>query len=121
MEIRGLMDPDVRIQIRLHGMPERNLRGREELMEALQFLKSGRVDQLRVDFLDSRVEMAPGGQAATLFTTLRARLGVTQAPEQYHLELKIHWVLAGSNWVVTQLETVRTYGREQSGKAPAPR
>jgi hypothetical protein len=109
-DLREFFSPEVSLTIRIPDHGEHVMSGRAEIMEAVAQVKAG-VDQLILKFLDPKVTVPPNSSDASMTTTLHVLLGSTPPPQEFFLEMKLTWQKTKEGWVVSRLETIKTFGR----------
>ena len=109
-DMRELFSSDVSLTMRVPDHGEHTLNGRAEIMEAVTQIKAG-VDQLALQFLDPKVTLEPDKQKAIVSTTLHVLIGLNPQQQEYFLEMKLAWNQTKDGWVVSRLETIKTFGR----------
>jgi hypothetical protein len=105
---KALLSQDVVLEINLQRHPTVRVNGRHALMEGVQQIRFG-VRQLEVRLLDIQVELLPDRRHANASMTLSARIG-TELEQEYQ-ELKAALERNDDGWVVTRVQTVKTWGR----------
>ncbi len=96
--------PDVQVTVDAPRNSQRTISGRPELMELAAGVRSS-LDGLRLEFLD--VQVAAGSDKATVNLTARAR--VPGDREDYIQELKFTLVKVDGEWLISRIETVKTF------------
>ena len=96
--------PDVTVVVDVYGT-RHTLNARDELLQAAVSARSA-VKSLSVQFPDIKVVVEPGGAAATVYLTARGK--VSGERDSYVQELKMHLIKVKRDWLINQIETVRT-------------
>jgi hypothetical protein len=107
-ELANYFDSKVEITLNWRGSSQHTLAGRDEIIEAAK-LAHGNFKSLQIEFLDLNVLVAPDKQSATVNLTAK----VTTADERDFQvqELKITLRKVNGEWLIFQIETVRTLSR----------
>jgi len=79
--------------------------GRAELLQAVARARS-QVSSLSVEFPDIKVTVAPDGASAVVNVTARGK--VSGERDSYLLELKMQMIKVKRDWLINQVETVKT-------------
>ena len=95
---------DVQVTVDVPG-EQHTLKGREELLQAAVGARS-QVSSLKIEFPDIKVTVAPDGDSALVNLTALGR--VAGQSEIYMQELKVHMIRIKRDWLIDQIETVRT-------------
>ncbi len=95
---------DVQVTLDVPGT-QHTLNGREELVQAYMGWRS-QVRGLSIDFPDIKVTLAPDGNSAEVNLTAKGK--VTGESELYLQELKVRMTKVRRDWLIDQIETVRT-------------
>lgn len=104
-ELANCFDSQIEITINWRGHSEHSLAGRDEIIEAAK-LAHGRFKSLQFEFLDMNVLLAPDKQSATV--NLTAKVTSSEDRDFQVQELKITLKKVNGEWLIFQIETVRT-------------
>jgi len=104
-ELANCFDSKIEITVNWRGGSRHTLAGRDEIIEAAK-LAHARFKSLQIEFLDMNVALSPDKQSATVNLTAK----VTSSDEQdfQAQELKITLKKVNGEWLIFQIETVRT-------------
>lgn len=97
--------PDVQVSVDIPGRSIQTFNGREELQQAALGVRSF-MNNLRVDFLDVLITVAPDKLSAEADLTATATMPGERIPEVQ--ELKFRFKKIERDWLVSQVETVKT-------------
>ncbi len=96
--------PDVQVTVDVPGT-QHTLSGRDELLQAAVGARSA-VGSLSIEFPDIKVVVAPGQDTAVVNLTARGK--VAGQRDSYLQELKLRMIKIKRDWLINQIETVRT-------------
>jgi hypothetical protein len=96
--------PDVEVTVDVPGT-QHTITGRGELMEAAVHARSA-VSSLTVDFPDIAVQVSPDKASAVVNVTARGK--VAGQRDTYIQELKMHLIKIKRDWLIDQVQTVKT-------------
>ncbi len=96
--------PDVEVTVDVPGT-QHTLNGRDELLQAAVSARSV-VSSLSIKFPDIKVVVAPDKNSATVNLTAEGR--VPGQREFYLQELRLRMIRIKRDWLINQIETVRT-------------
>jgi len=113
-ELANYFDSRVEITLNWRGGSEHTLAGRDEIIEAAK-LAHGRFKTLQVEFLDLNVLLAPDQQSATV--NLTAKVTSDDEKDFQVQELKITLKKVNGDWLIFQIETVRTLSEVRTSDA----
>ena len=107
-KMKSLFSPNVVLRVNLQGQEPYSVESRHNLMESIQQIRFA-VAEIRLEFLDPKIELHPDHQGAEVVTTLSAQLG-TERQQEYQ-EMKARFEKTDDGWIISRLETVKTWGR----------
>jgi hypothetical protein len=107
--------PDVEVRVDVPGGTH-TLEGRDELMRAAVSARSA-VSSLSVKFPDIKVAVAPDGASAIVNLTAEGR--VPGGKDFYLQELRLQMIKVKRDWLIKQVETVRTLSLLRSAGQPS--
>jgi hypothetical protein len=100
----GFFTPDVQVTVNVPGS-QHTLNGRDELLQAAVGARSA-VGSLSIQFPDIKVVVAPGQDTAVVNLTARGK--VAGQRDSYLQELRLRMTKIKREWLINQIETVRT-------------
>ena len=100
----GYFTPDVQVTVDVPGT-QHTLSGRDELLQAAVGARS-QVGSLSIEFPDIKVVVAPGRDTAVVNLTARGKIAGQR--DSYLQELRLRMVKIKREWLINQIETVRT-------------
>jgi hypothetical protein len=104
--------PDLEITVDVLGA-RRTISGQDELLRAAAGARSA-VSSLTVEFPDIKVFVAPDGTSAVVNLTAR---GKVPGDRSYYLqELRMHFTKIKRDWLINQVETVKTLSLNGSAR-----
>ena len=95
---------DVQVTIEVPGA-QHTLNGRGELLQAVVHARS-MFSSLSIEFPDIKVTVAPDGASAVVNLTARGK--VSGERDSYLQELKLQMIKVKRDWLINQVETVKT-------------
>ena len=102
--LAGFFTPDVELTVEVPGR-QHTISGRDELLQAAASARST-LSSLSIEFPDIKVVVAPDRTSATVNLTAR---GKASSERDYYLqELKMRMIKVKRDWLINQVETVRT-------------
>ncbi|MDB6017764.1 MAG: hypothetical protein JWR19_2253 [Pedosphaera sp.] len=101
----NLFSDDAEAVIDVPGIESHTFTRREELMQAA-IMARGALNGLKVDFVDTNIEVGPDQQSAIADLTLRAQ--VSGEKDLIVQELKFTFKKLNNAWLITHIETVKT-------------
>jgi hypothetical protein len=103
----GYFTPDVEVTVDVPGT-EHTISGRDELLQAAVGARST-VSSLSIAFPDIKVVVAPGQDTAVVNLTARGKISRISGPtDSYLQELRLRMIKFKREWLINQIETVRT-------------
>ena len=94
------------VQVTLEGPGmQQTISGRAEVLQAVARARSA-LSSLSIEFPDIKVTLAPDRASAVVNVTARGKVSGERDP--YLLELKMQMIKAKSDWLINQVETVKT-------------
>jgi hypothetical protein len=100
----GYFTPDVQVTVDVPGT-QHTISGRDELLQAAVGARSA-VGSLKIEFPDIKVVVAPGQDTAVVNLTARGKIPGQR--DSYLQELRLRMVKIKREWLINQIETVRT-------------
>lgn len=113
-ELANYFDSKVEITVNWRGRSEHSLAGRDEIIEAAK-LAHAQFKSLEFEFLDVNVTLAPDKQSATV--NLTAKVTSDDEKDFQVQEFKITLKKVNGEWLIFQIEPVRTLSQVQSSDA----
>jgi len=113
-ELANHFDSKVEITVNWRGRSEHSLAGRDEIIQAAK-LAHTQFKSLEFEFLDVNVTLAPDKQSATV--NLTAKVTSDDEKDFQVQELKITLKKVNGDWLIFQIETVRTLSRLRANDA----
>jgi hypothetical protein len=107
-ELANCFDSKVEITVNWREGSQHTLAGRDEIIEAAK-LAHGRFKSLEIEFLDMNVALSPDKQSATV--NLTAKITSSDERDFQAQELKITLKKVNGEWLIFEIETVRTLSR----------
>jgi hypothetical protein len=95
---------DVQVTVDVPGT-QHTLSGRDELLQAAVGARS-QVSSLSIEFPDIKVAVAPDGSSAVINLTAKGKAAGEEGV--YLQELRVHMIRVERNWLIDQIETVKT-------------
>ena len=105
---------DVQITIDVPGT-QHAINGRDELMQAVVGARS-QGGSLSIEFPDIKVAVSPDGNSAVVNLTAKAK--VSRPQETYFQELRVRMTRVKRDWLINQVETVKTISLRLKGLPP---
>ena len=103
-ELGGFFTLDVQVTVDVPGT-QHTLSGRDELLQAAVGVRSV-VSSLTIEFPDIKVNVAPDRNSAVV--SLNAKAKVPGQREAFLQELRLRLIRIKRDWLIKQIETVRT-------------
>jgi hypothetical protein len=113
-ELANCFDSKVEITFNWREGSQHTLAGRDEIIEAAK-LAHGRFKRLEIEFLDMNVALAADKQSATVHLT--AKITSSDERDFQVQEFKIHLKKVNGEWLIFQIETVRTLSQLRTNAA----
>jgi hypothetical protein len=113
-ELANCFDSKVEITLNWRGGSQHSLAGRDEIIETAK-LAHGQFQTLEIEFLDLNVTLAPDKQSATV--NLTAKVTTSDERDFQVQELKITLKKVNGEWLIFQIETVRTLSQLRTNAA----
>jgi len=111
-ELSNLFATNAVVRVDIQGGPRGQLSGRDEIFQAALGARLT-IGPLHVEFIDVEVQLSGDRQTATVEATGKAtQPGVRDV---FWQELKFHFTLRDSGWVIESVETVRTLTLQNRG------
>lgn len=104
----AMMTPDIALEVNYPSAEPGRIHGRDELRE---YLRVGRhaTEYLRLTLYDVKVTLGPESATATATTTVKAETNLLK--DAYWQELVLSFVRGDGGWLLSKVETVKTWGR----------
>jgi len=103
--------PDVQVTVEVPGA-QHTLSGRDELLQAAVGAHSA-VESLTIEFPDIKVAVAPDQNSAVVNLTARGK--VAGQRDYYLQELRLRLIRIKRDWLINQIETVKTLSAAPGG------
>jgi hypothetical protein len=110
--LTGFFSPDVELTMDVPGHSQQTLHGRDELLQAAMAAR-GMAGSLSVEFVDINVTIAPDRSSAIVTLTAKGRAGSEK--DLLVQELKLTMKRVKRDWLIYQVETVKTLSWERGG------
>ncbi len=108
--LSGFFTPDVEVTVEVPGR-QQTLNGRDELLQAAAQART-MLTSLSIEFPDIKVTLAPDRTSATVNLTARGK--VSSERDTYLQELRMRVIKVKREWLINQIETVRTLSQGRS-------
>ncbi|HAM71493.1 MAG TPA: hypothetical protein DCM86_07615 [Verrucomicrobiales bacterium] len=106
--MKSLLSPDIVVEINLQHHAPHQLQGRHGLMEGIEAIRFS-VEELHIELFDYKIEILPDGTHANVSMAMEAKIG-PEKQEEFQ-ELKSTLERSPDGWVITRVQTVKTWGR----------